>query len=98
MLEKGEIGSSLLELGFVRTGVPGTRHIPPFLLFSLCTSLSGSSLSSSLEEHPRSTLYKSISELELKYSGKIGYVLANLPSNLDALLGACLGYCIPQYA
>ena len=33
MLEKGEIGSSLLELGFVRTGVPGTRHIPPFLFF-----------------------------------------------------------------
>lgn len=72
---------SFLELGFVRTGVPGTSQAHPTFfsfLFCPCTSLSGLS-----EEHPRSTLQKSISELELKYFGNIGYVLVNrLPNSM----------------
>lgn len=61
---KGEIGGSLLELGFVRTGVPGTSQAHPaffLLLFvsaflslwlSGLSGLSGRTLSKySLEEH-----------------------------------------------
>lgn len=105
MLERGETGSSLLELGFVRTGVPGTsqahpRHIP---LFSFLLSLHFSLWT--LWALWKNTLEVLFRRAYLSWSWntpgkKIGYIFWSIAyqSRCDALLKACLGYCIPQYA